>query len=76
MERFAGRLWLTLHYVEAQQAAPKMSSLGTSLANIFSETQHDDVEIILEKPCWAWLDGALIMLMLALVMLLIFKGFA
>ena len=80
VERFAGRLWLTLHYVETQQIAPKnlhiLSNLRESLANIFSQTQHDNVEIILEKLRFAWLDVVLITLMLALVMFLLLKVLA
>lgn len=77
VERFAARLWLTLHYVEVQQKAPKnphiFRKLSASLANIFSETQHDDVAIVLEMPRWVWLDISLIALMLALLVQIFLK---
>lgn len=77
VERFAARLWLTLHYVEIQQQTPKstyaFSHLGEKLASIFSDANHDDVAIVLEKPRFTWLDSSLIMLMLALLALILFK---
>ncbi len=77
VERFAARLWLTLHYVELQQQAPKnqliFSNLSQNLANIFTETQHDDIEITLEKPTFSWLDNSLIALMALALMQILFK---
>lgn len=77
VERFAARLWLTLHYVELQQQAPKnphiFTNLGQSLSAIFTETQHADVEITLEKPQFSWLDYGLIAFMLAVLGQVLFK---
>lgn len=77
VERFAARLWLTLHYVEAQQQAsistPVFSNLGDRLANIFTDVQHDDVTIVLEKPIFTWLDKGLIVLMLVIVAQILFR---
>ena len=77
VERFAARLWLTLHYVELQQQAPKnahiFNNLSQSLSSIFTETQFDDVAITLEKPVFMWMDYALMALMLALLAQILFK---
>lgn len=78
IERFAARLWLTLHYVETQQPAPKntdyFSRFSQHLSTILSETQHDDVTILLEKPYFSLLDGALIVFCAVLLALALFKG--
>lgn len=71
IERFAARLWLTLHYVELQQEKPKnphfFNHLAQNLAVIFSETQHEEMTIRLEKPVFRWLDIALLVLLIALL---------
>ena len=76
-ERFAARLWLTLHYVELQQQAPKkapiLSSLGQSLADIFTQTQHDEVQITLEKPVFTLFDYCVIVVTIMLLSWWIFK---
>jgi energy-coupling factor transport system permease protein len=78
VERFAARLWLTLHYVEVQQQLPRnaqaFSNLGNRLTNIFTNTQHDEVTILLEKPIFTWLDNSLIALMLAFLAHILFKA--
>ena len=80
VERFAARLWLTLHYVELQQQVPKkphiFSNLGQNLTNIFTEAQHEDITITLEKPQFTWLDMVLLVLMLIVSIQVIFKVFA
>jgi energy-coupling factor transporter transmembrane protein EcfT len=77
VERFAARLWLTLHYVEVQQQVPKnshlLSNLNHNLSAIFAESKHEIVEITLEKPRFSWLDYGLVALMLALMVVLMFK---
>ena len=81
VERFAARLWLTLHYVElqqkAQQKTPKnphiFTNLGQSLSAIFTETQFDDVTITLEAPVFTWMDYALIALILIVAGQILFK---
>lgn len=76
-ERFAARLWLTLHYVETQQPVPKnsdyFSRFSQHLATILSEAQHDDVTIVLETPYFSWLDTALIVFCAVLLAALLFK---
>lgn len=80
VERFAARLWLTLHYVELQQTTPKNSNfinrLGEHLNAIFNENVHEEVTITLEKPNFTLLDFGLIILMLGLLTLLLLKAFA
>jgi len=80
VERFAARLWLTLHYVETQQKTPKMphlfSRLGEHLNAIFNENAHEDISITLEKPIFTMFDFGLIILMLGLLMFVLFKAFA
>lgn len=76
-ERFAARLWLTLHYVETQQPAPKntdyFSRFSQHLSTILAETQHDDVVIALGKPYFSWTDIALIAFCGVLLVLVLFK---
>jgi energy-coupling factor transporter transmembrane protein EcfT len=80
VERFAARLWLTLHYVELQQIAPKnpnfINRLGEHLNAIFYENLFEEVTITLEKPNFTLLDFGLIILMLGLLTLLLLKAFA
>ncbi len=77
VERFAARLWLTLHYVEVQQKTPKnqhiFTNLGQSLSAIFTETQFNDVAITLEAPVFTWLDYVLISLVLTILVQILFK---
>jgi len=77
VERFAARLWLTLHYVELQQQTPKsqhiFSHLNQKLSSIFTETQHDDITITLEKPMFAWADYTLMALMFVLLIQILFR---
>ena len=80
VERFAARLWLTLHYVETQQQVPKraqlLTKLSQSLAEIFNETQHDDVTISLEKPVFTYLDYGLMFLITLIFIQVLFKVLA
>jgi energy-coupling factor transporter transmembrane protein EcfT len=78
VERFAARLWLTLHYVELQQKTPKnpnvINRLGEHLHAIFNETMHEEVTITLEKPDFTLHDIGLIILMLVLLTIFILKA--
>ncbi|MGQ0443357.1 MAG: hypothetical protein ACT4OH_07955, partial [Methylophilaceae bacterium] len=80
VERFAARLWLTLHYAEIER--PKLTktdfsnNLARSLGEIFNRAQHEEIVIILEKPVHTWLDYLLIILMLAFLSLATFRNFA
>lgn len=73
IQRFAARLWLTLHYVEKQQDAPKINNLSQKLSAIFAEKSHESVTITLEKPVFIWLDFVLILSMLAFLILGLLK---
>lgn len=80
-ERFAARLWLTLHYVELQQSnkgqqqkskLPSTKGLAERLNDIFTEMQDDDVAIKLESPALRWLDYVLIALTISAALFVLF----
>jgi energy-coupling factor transport system permease protein len=77
IERFAARLWLTLHYVEAQQSSPKIvpmvKNLNSSLSAIFKDAIHDEVTISLEKPIFSLFDYLFITLISVLFFAVLFK---
>jgi energy-coupling factor transport system permease protein len=77
VERFAARLWLTLHYVESQQSAPKITplvrNLGKNLSAIFKDAIHDEVTISLEKPAFSLFDYLVITLISVLFCAVLFK---
>jgi len=77
IERFAARLWLTMHYVEVQQNAPKIlpmiKNLNISLSGIFKESIHDEVTITLEKPEFSLFDYLFITLVSVLFLAVLFK---
>lgn len=59
VERFAARLWLTLHYVETQQTNNKqgfIESLKNMSSAFTSESMHDDVDINLALPEFTLID--------------------
>jgi energy-coupling factor transporter transmembrane protein EcfT len=78
VERFAARLWLTLHYVETQQTDNKQGFLE-SLKNMspasISEDTHDDVDISFALPEFNLLDYASIALLAALLIGLVVKAY-
>jgi energy-coupling factor transporter transmembrane protein EcfT len=78
VERFAARLWLTLHYVETQQTDNKQGFLE-SLKNMspasINESTHDEVEISFALPQFNLLDYASIALLSALVIGLAVKAY-
>lgn len=78
VERFAARLWLTLHYVEAQQTDNKLGFLenlkNMSLARN-NETMYDDVEISFALPKFTILDYVSIALLAALIIGLVVKAY-
>ena len=77
IERFAARLWLTLHYVEVQQNSPKIApmvkNLNKSLSGIFKEAIHDEVTITLDKPVFSLIDYLFITLISVLFLAVLFK---
>jgi energy-coupling factor transport system permease protein len=70
-ERFAARLWLTLHYVELRQlnkeAVNIHGTLPQYLLEIFQDPVDEDVEISFEKPILVLMDCILLVLMLLAV---------
>lgn len=85
VERFAARLWLTLHYVESQPQISANNHLLTRLKNmtpaIFdanSQTNNlqDDVTITFEIPKFTYLDHALIIVLIITIVKIAAKAFA
>ncbi|MFM9836568.1 MAG: CbiQ family ECF transporter T component [Methylophilaceae bacterium] len=80
VERFAARLWLTLHYVETQQPLPKgtnlLNSLNKSLTEVFKEETHENVTIRIEEPIFTGLDYVLIVLSFLLLGQVLLKAFS
>lgn len=78
VERFAARLWLTLHYVETQQTDNKLGFLE-NLKNMSparnNETMYDDVEISFALPKFTILDYVSIALLAALIIGLVVKAY-
>jgi energy-coupling factor transporter transmembrane protein EcfT len=78
VERFAARLWLTLHYVETQPIDNKQGFLE-SLKNMSfaatNETPHDDVDISFTLPQFSLLDYVSIALLAALLIGLAMKAY-
>lgn len=66
VERFAVRLWLTLHYVEIQpkrdQQKGLLEKMQKKLGEILHENVYEEVSIILETPYFYWYDRLLILL--------------
>ena len=79
IERFAARLWLTLHYVESQQTdnqqgfLDNLKSMSPALTN---EATHDDVDINFALPGFTPIDYASIGLLAALLIGLAAKAYA
>lgn len=73
VQRFAARLWLTLHYVDLQQAReekPRSASNLTQYLNaVFVDETHDDVPIVLDNPKQTWADYAVISTMVLMLIL-------
>ncbi len=78
VERFAARLWLTLHYVESQQNADRkqfFSHLKNMPPALNTESAHDDVEISFALPEFTLLDYASIALLTALMLGLVMRAY-
>ena len=83
VERFAARLWLTLHYVEQQKAANNSQDFMTQLKNMamlkLSEANQDvneDVSVTLIVPRLHMADYVVLAILLIIVTLYLFKVFA
>ena len=78
VERFAARLWLTLHYVETQQADNKQSFLENlkNMSPAFaSEIKYEDVDISFALPEFGLFDYTSITLLAALLIGLAMKAY-
>lgn len=78
IERFAARLWLTLHYVETQQADNKQGFLENLKNMSFSATNkntYDDIDISFALPQFTLWDYASIALLAALLIGLLMKAY-
>lgn len=70
VERFAARLWLTLHYVEKKRSADnRQDFIGQlkNMASLESNQTDEDVSVILTVPNFNWLDIAVIVLLFVAV---------
>ena len=78
VERFAARLWLTLHYVETQQTDNKqgfLESLKNMSPALTNDATYDDVDISFVLPKFTLLDYASIALLAALIIGLAVKAY-
>ncbi len=78
VERFAARLWLTLHYVERQDKLPSNSSIIAQLHNMTmlnTQQPHDEVSVSLTLQKFNFADYAVITLLVILVLLRILRVF-
>ena len=79
VERFAARLWLTLHYVELQDKAHNQQDFMQQLNNLASQNRletNQDVNITFTLPQFCFLDVALFAILLIGVFLYMFKVFS
>lgn len=79
IERFAARLWLTLHYVETQQIDNQqrfLDNLKSMSPGLTNKTPHDEVDINFALPEFTLLDYVLIGLLAALLIGLAAKAYA
>ncbi len=70
VERFAARLWLTLHYVELQKGEKNKQSFVEQLKNMTLLAPNDadeQVSVTLIAPSFSWLDYLLLALLLAAI---------
>ena len=78
VERFAARLWLTLHYVETQQADNKqgfLEKLKNMSPAFASEIKYEDVDISFALPEFGLFDYTSITLLAALLIGLAMKAY-
>ena len=78
VERFAARLWLTLHYVETQPINNRqgfLESLKNMSSAFTSESMHDHVDIIFALPEFTIIDYLSIALLAFLLIGLIAKAY-
>ncbi len=78
VERFAARLWLTLHYVELQKEALNKQNFINQLKNmadIKADQANESVSITFVVPSFSFADFSAIALVVTSAILLIFKVF-
>jgi energy-coupling factor transporter transmembrane protein EcfT len=76
VERFAARIWLTLHYVELQNddhSNHDFFSRLSEMTNLKAKQVNNDVSITFKVPQFNLLDYAAILLLLILSVLYVFK---
>jgi energy-coupling factor transporter transmembrane protein EcfT len=77
VERFAARLWLTLHYVELQRdnrASQVFFNRLKDMTNLKSGQTNDDVSIVFKVPKFNLMDFVVITSLLIFLFETIFKG--
>lgn len=84
VQRFAARLWLTLHYVEIAQNQEKLSQNGLNKSGFFDQFERisssqsatndtETLEIELDLPYFGWLDN-LTLLIIAILFVIFLVG--
>ena len=68
VERFAARLWLTLHYVERQNEQHAIKDIMVALKNITTvDDTHENISITVETPIFKLVDYSILLLMIVLI---------
>ena len=68
VERFAARLWLTLHYVERQNEQHAIKDVMVALKNITTvDDTHENISITVETPIFKLVDYSILLLMIVLI---------
>jgi energy-coupling factor transport system permease protein len=78
VERFATRLWLTLHYVELQREHRSHHDFFNRLkamTTIDSNQENEEVSIVFTVPRFSWVDYALISFAVLLLSKFVVKAF-
>lgn len=77
VERFAARLWLTLHYVEQQQEQNAIKDKLAALRNMTAVNDtHENISITFLAPVFKLIDYIILLLVIVLFCFFIVKGFA
>lgn len=79
VERFAARLWLTLHYVESQNTSYGRIDLMSRLKNMtalnFEDEKQAEMVIVFEAPQFNKLDILLILILIFVLISLMLKAY-
>lgn len=77
VERFAARLWLTLHYVEQQNEQNTLKDKLLGLKNMAAVNDiYEEVSITFEPPIFKLIDYFVLLLIIVSITFFIIKGFA